>query len=442
MEERTVERMAEEQSPLPPDSPDKPILCSICFEEVQKETSAELKCGHENHLECVLRLRSTTCLVCRRELESDKLGEDDLDEMRGGHEEFSDEESSDGEESIRRERESFHAYCLSVGSRFREKALEFMMETGIWHAMDESRNEYGVPTKGEYPRGVKFLVYLGLFGGENDAETRSEIFPLIDEGGDVFASFLRGKTFVVDKDFVRELDYQMYLMEWVEEERLETRCETFEESIWGSIPFIRRELGGHKIYGDRLSMMEPITEEEVRRYTEIGERYGESVKDLLKEISYKENLVGYFNCEVTPEEDEVIRSIYLAYLRLYGEVNNLRTEREFRTLMQKDSNEIGSFLNSKPLVVSNDFLEELNYQIKLLELHMLDDIHTRRRVQSVGGGRRVIEHLFTKHIQLENEQFKIRLRRNPTDFEKFHQKQQIVVKNNLKVISAILSKPF
>jgi len=210
--------------------------CPICMELIEIKDNAGLCCRHDLHLSCVLELHSPTCPICRRKLKSNKLCEEDLQKMVVKHnedvEDFDDDLDEEEEErylefleDFRWRRELWYAYCANVGLVFKEKAKDFLKETGLEDILRLSRTEDGIPIKEEYPREVKFLAYLRLFGGVDDFETRCKIFALMDEGDNVFFSFLRDKPLVVDENFLHELSYQIYLTAFGEEDNFEMRCD-------------------------------------------------------------------------------------------------------------------------------------------------------------------------------------------------------------------------
>ena len=212
--------------------------CPVCMEVIEFEDNAGLLCKHDLHLSCVLELHSPTCPVCRARLESDKLCDEDLEKMKLKHNEdvaYIDEETYvDDDDDLEEEREVFqNAHYLDIGLAFKEKAKDFLNEIRF----EEFLRLRHTPVDRKLINEAKFRAYLRLYDGVDDIETRCKFFKLMDEGEQEIISFLQSKTLAVEKDFLSEICYQAYLMDFVEEDTFDTRCEMM--SLGDVMQFVR-----------------------------------------------------------------------------------------------------------------------------------------------------------------------------------------------------------
>lgn len=61
---------------------DKPD-CVICMDTISSENNAALKCNHDFHLSCILKLRNNSCPVCRKPLKSPRLTNFNIKKIKG-----------------------------------------------------------------------------------------------------------------------------------------------------------------------------------------------------------------------------------------------------------------------------------------------------------------------------------------------------------------------
>ena len=65
----------------------KTVECAICLNPIEIEDNADLECAHDFHIECIKDMHDTVCPMCRADLKSKKLSNEDLLEMDARHRE-------------------------------------------------------------------------------------------------------------------------------------------------------------------------------------------------------------------------------------------------------------------------------------------------------------------------------------------------------------------